>query len=60
MRMKYHEYRDEVITAMNAARNGNIISRGAIEMEIENNASRYPRLSVCKRFVIRLAISTGS
>ena len=57
MRVKFQQYRDEVIAAMNTARSGNIISRGAIEAEIEENPKRYPGLAGRGKHSLRQAIS---
>ncbi len=55
--MKYAAYREDVFSALNAARNGNIISRGAIEREVEQNRGRYPRLGQKTGQALRMAIS---
>lgn len=55
--MKYAAYRDDVFSAMNTARNGNIISRGAIEREVEDNRGKYPLLGKKTGQSLRMAIS---
>lgn len=55
--MKYAAYRDDVFSAMNTTRNGNIISRGAIEREVEQNPDNYPPLSKKTGQPLRMAIS---
>ncbi len=55
--MKYAAYREDVFSALNAARTGNIISRGAIETEVEQNRGRYPHLGRKSGTALRMAIS---
>ena len=57
MRVKFQEYRDEVIAAMNSARSGTIISRGVIEAEIAENPKQYPGLAGRREHALRQAIS---
>ncbi len=55
--MQYEEYETEIVSAMNRARNGNIVSRLAIEMEIINNPDHYPRLAHKRGRNLRYVIS---
>lgn len=55
--MQYEEYETEIVSAMNRARNGNIVSRLAIEMEITNNPGHYPRLVHKRGRSLRVVIS---
>jgi len=55
--MKYAAYREDVFSALHAARTGNIISRGAIEREVEQNRGKYPALGMKSGQALRMAIS---
>lgn len=55
--MQYEEYEAEIISAMNRSRNGNIVSRLAIETEITDNPDHYPLLAHKRGRPLRVVIS---
>lgn len=55
--MQYDVYEAEVVSAMNAARTGNIVSRLAIEIELTEYPDKYPRLAHKRGRNLRAVIS---